>query len=116
MAHLVARLVESGQVTQGHGKNKEIERREELLIVISRNVEQNNSPRPSSLIVAAILESANRVLRGASKECVDSSFVEKMPVMTARGNGDDLGIRTGNLFKKSFGADMLGIWETREQK
>ena len=86
------------------------------MIVISRNVEQNNPPGPSDLIVAAILESANRELRGASNECVDSSLTEKMPAMTAGGNGDDLGMRTRHLLQKYFGAGVLGIRKTCEQK
>jgi hypothetical protein len=90
MAHLAAGLIESSQITQGDGKNEEIERREELLIIVSRNVEQNNSSGPSSLIVAAILESANRELRTASNEGVDGSATEKTPVIAGGGNGDDL--------------------------
>jgi hypothetical protein len=59
MTFLMPSLIKAGQVSQRHRKNKKVERTEKLLIVVSRNIKQDNSPWPWRLIFAPALQPAN---------------------------------------------------------
>jgi hypothetical protein len=104
MTFLMSSLIKTREITQWHGKNTKIERTEKLLIVIGRNVKQNNSSGSWGLIITASSESANRELRRGPKEGINRMLSIKRPVMTARRHRNYLGIHTGQFFEKSLDA------------
>ena len=104
MTFLMPSLIKRSQVTQRHGKNKEIERIEKLLIIVSRNVKQNNAPWPCGLIFAPTFKPANREVRGSPKEARNRVLSVERPVMTARRNRNHLGIYPGQFFEEFLDA------------
>src|ERR1039457_5992350 len=81
---LMSSLIKTREITQWHGKNKKIERSEKLLIVIGRNVKQDNSPGSWGQIITPSFESPNRELRRSPKEGTNRMLSIERPVMTAR--------------------------------
>jgi hypothetical protein len=84
MTFLMPSLIKVGQVSQWHRKNKKVERTEQLLIVVSRNIEQDNSLWPWRLIFAPALQPANREAGCTPKEASNRVLSVQRPIMTGR--------------------------------
>jgi hypothetical protein len=106
MTLLMPSLIKVGQASQWHRKNEKVERTEKLLIVVSRNIEQDNSPWPWRLILAPALQPPNREVGCSPKEASNRVLSVQRPIMTGRRDRNYFGIHASMFFEKFLNANV----------
>jgi len=116
MTVLMSKVIKVGQVSQGNRKDKKVECAKELLIVVSRNIKQDNPSWSRRLVFAPILEPANREVRGSTKKELNCVLSVERAIMADRRHRNHFGIHTRKPFEKPLDAAMQRVWEPGKQE
>jgi hypothetical protein len=116
MTFLMPTRIKVGKASQWHRKNKKVECIQKLLIVGSRNVKQDNSPRLWRLILSTTCKSANRKFGCRPKEATNGLCSVKRPIITGRRNRNYFGRCTGKFLEEFFDANVERIWKPGKEE
>lgn len=116
MTPLCSRVIIGRQIAQGDWEDEEVECLDQQFIVICRNVEQGDSSGAGGLVVASILEPADRESGSRGEKRLNGFLAVQRTIEAWKWCCDGFGVAARESLQELFDSGMKRFWKTGEQE